>query len=116
MIVILVIVAYLTIGFIVARIAQPAIIERNKYQKGDRMRSGTPEFLANPGYYHRRDGIYRRSAILNTWALIFTWPVLSLILAVNTRINKAIDAVDPAVHAAQAKRIAELEYELEIQP
>jgi hypothetical protein len=113
------IIAYVVTGFTAARIAQPAIISRHTYRRGDRIRPFSSEYMAEPGYNHSRDGIYRRAALISTWMMIFTWPVYGFILGVNTRIDRALDEADPAIQQRKIKeqqeRIEDLERELGIE-
>ena len=64
--------AYIPIGVVVARVALPSIIQRNTYQKGDRIRSLTPEYLAESGYHHSKNGIYRTCVTRDFWFMIFS--------------------------------------------
>lgn len=119
MITLITLVAYVLIGLVAARIAQPAIISRHTYQEGDKMRSTSTEYVTESGYHHHHDGIYRRAVFISTWMMIFTWPVYGFVLGINARIDRTLNEADPVVQQRRIKeqqeRIANLERELGVE-
>jgi hypothetical protein len=113
LIVIASIIAYLGIGFGVARITRRRLISIYTYHKGEIYYNRW-----NEKRERRNDGIDREQVGNWTWMLIFGWPVASWVFAIGQGLERDLDEADPHLQQQRIKqqnaRIAELEHELKI--